>query len=422
MKKTGTYRHMTQGRIARTITFAAACACVALLQIAKPAMADHNGTDGALDIPGQTDYLEDQLNDNWLPAIPAMADQLTDVMIHQIFGIGALLDAKDELETQRLIDQLRAEAHKNYKGSEQMCRYGTNVRSLAATEMKARSNQLLLGQVMQQRLTLRGGSGSERGRFFDQRSRFDQFRRIYCNPEENNGSLISASIPDSNICITAAGGVRINNDIDFTRMLDTKNTLNIDFTDNTLTDDEQDILALSRNLFSHELLDYKIDSVLARADNFEVITAMRSLHAVRSVAHNSFSHMVGMKARGTGTVGNFMTKVMEELGVPAGEINQMIGNNPSYFAQMEVLTRKMYQNATFYTNLYTSPENLKRTSVALQALQIMHDRDRFEGSLRREMLISMILEMKLREAQDVVVSNIAGNKRSASGDPLPVSP
>ncbi len=421
MRMTGMHKHMTQQGIARSI-LAATCACIAFLQAIPPAHADHMGFDGALDIPGQTNYLDDQLNDNWLPAIPAMADQLTDVMIHQIFGIGALLDAKDELETQRVIDQLRAEAHKNYNGSEQMCRYGTNVRSLAATEMKARSNQLLMGQVMQQRLTLRGGGGSERGRYFDQRSRFDQFRRIYCSPEENGGRLVNASIPASNICMTTAGGVRINNDIDFTRTLDTKNTLNIDFTDNTLTDDEQDVMALSRNLFSHELLDYKIDNVMARADSFEVITAMRSLHAVRSVAHNSFAHMVGMKARGTGTVGTFMTKVMEELGVPTTEINQMIGTNPSYFAQMEVLTRKMYQNATFYTNLYTSPENLKRTSVSLQALQIMHDRDRFEASLRREMLISMILEMKLREAQDVVTNAITGKKRAATADPLPVTP
>ena len=82
---------------------------------------------------------------------------------------------------------------------------------------------------------------------------------------------------------------------------------------------------------------------------------------------------------------------------------------------MEMLTRKMYQNPQFYTNLYTSPENLKRTGVALQALQLMHDRDRFEGSLRREMLLSTILEMKLRESQEVVEKLIADRAGNPTG-------
>lgn len=382
--------------------------------IAQPSLADHDGTDGALDQGSQQSDLEDALNDNWLPTFPEMADQFSAVMIHQIFGIGAILDAKHLLETQRLLGQLRAEAYKNYEGSDQMCRYGTNVKSLAVTEELARSNKRILSQVLQQRLTLRGGSVGERGRYFDQRNRFDQFRRMYCDPQENNNAFRDADMPTASVCLTAAGGPRVGNDIDYTRLLDTRMTLNVNFTDNAMTDDEQDILALARNLYSHELLEFKADDVIARQGNANTIMETRSLHAVRSVAHNSFSELVGMKAAGSGTVGPFMGRIIEELGVPAAEINQFLGANPSYFAQMEVLTRKMYHNPVFYTNLYTTPENLKRTSIAIQALQIMHDRDRFEASLRREMLLSMILEMRLREAQEVAAGDIAGRTSASS--------
>ncbi|MCM2344226.1 MAG: hypothetical protein NDJ24_06675 [Alphaproteobacteria bacterium] len=380
------------------------------------ALADHNGTDGALDQGTQQQDLEDQLNDEWLPTIPEMADQFSAVMIHQIFGIGALIDAKHQLESQRLLAQLRAEAHKNYAPSDLMCRYGTNVKSLATTEERARGNKQILTQIMQQRETLRSGTAGEKGRGFDHRNRFEHFRTMYCNPEENGGTLWNAQFPSASICRTAAGATRINNDIDFTRMLDTRFTLDINFTDGVMTDDEQDILAMSRNLYSHELFEYVDEDLLNRENNIENITDMRTIHALRSVAHNSFAELVGMRATGTGTVGPFMGRMIQELGVPAAEINQFLGANPSYFAQMEVLTRRIYHNPNFYANLYTTPENLKRLSTALMALQIMHDRDRFEASLRREMLLSTILELRLRDTQEVLESDTAGRLNTSTRD------
>ncbi len=370
----------------------------------------------SIDTPGQADYLEEQLTDRWMPTFPEMSDQFSATMIHQIFGIGAIIDAKHQLETQRLLAQLRAEAHKNYAASDQMCRYGTNIKSLAVSEERGRANKRILSQLLQQRLTLRSGSVAERGRYFDQRNRFDQFRNMYCDPDENNGAMRSADMPDTSICLTAAGGPRVGNDIDFTRLIDSRLTLDINFTDNALTNDEQDVLALARNLYAHELMDYKADNVMARDGNSSTIMELRSMHALRSVAHNSFSDLVGMKARGSGSVGPFMSKIVQELGVPEDEIKHYLGDNPSYFAQMEVLTRKMYQNPVFYSNLYTKPENLKRTGVALQALQLMHDRDRFEASLRREMLLSTILEMRLRETQEVTESDLGGRKNSSARD------
>lgn len=366
----------------------------------------------SLDRPGQRASLEDALNNNWLPTFPEMSDQMSAIMMHQIFGIGAILDAKHQLETQRLLGQLRAEAHKNYAGSEQMCRYGTNVRSLVATEEQARANTRIFTQMLQHRESLRSGSASERGNYFDQRNRFHQFRTRYCDPRENNAKMRDADIPESNICATATAGPRIGNDIDYTRMVDSKMTLDVNFTDSTMTDDEQDIMALARNLYAHELPDFKADDTLSRQGNTVNVLDVRSLHALRSVAKNSFASIVGMKASGSGTVGPFMNRIMEEMGMVDNPA-QYLGENPSYYAQMDVLTRKMYQNPVFYTNLYTKPENLKRTGVALQALQIMHDRDRFEASLRREMLLSTLLEMRLREAEMIVRAGVTSRATSA---------
>lgn len=380
---------------------------VGALLLASAAPAEAGGSPSPqLSIDRQNQLLVDALNNNWMPTFPEMSDQMSAIMLHQIFGIGAILDAKHQLETQRLLGQLRAEAHKNYEGSEQMCRYGTNIRSLVATEERARANKSIFTEILQHRQALRSGSVSERGNYFDQRNRFDQFRNRYCDPRENAGQMVNADIPNASIC-TSTGGPRMGNDIDYTRMLASRLTLDVNFTDDVLTNDEEDILALARNLYAHELPEYKSDDTLSRQGNTANILDTRSLYALRSVAENSFATMVGMKAAGSGTVGPYMTRIIEEMGMTA-DVQQYLGANPSYYAQMDILTRKMYQNPTFYTNLYTKPENLKRTGVALQALQIMHDRDRFEASLRREMLLSALLEMRLREAEMIVRAGVTG--------------
>jgi hypothetical protein len=133
-----------------------------------------------------------------------------------------------------------------------------------------------------------------------------------------------------------------------------------------------------------------------------VYMAMRSAMAMRSVAIDSFSHIVGMKTKGNDNVAPYIKRIVLELGMQPDEVEEFIGGNPSYFAQMEVLSKRMYQNPVFYTNLYDSPENVQRTGVAMQAVKLMQDRDRFESAMRREMMISLILELKVREYQDTV--------------------
>jgi hypothetical protein len=115
-----------------------------------------------------------------------------------------------------------------------------------------------------------------------------------------------------------------------------------------------------------------------------------------------------MKASGDQTATPYLKNMVKTLGVPEAEVSSYIGENPSYFAQMELLTSKLYQNPAFGTNLYTSPENVKRIGVTLQAIKVMQDRDRYEASLRREMLASLILEMKLRKRQEALNNRLVG--------------
>ena len=74
----------------------------------------------------------------------------------------------------------------------------------------------------------------------------------------------------------------------------------------------------------------------------------------------------------------------------------MLGENPSYYAQLEILAKKIYQSPDFYANLYDKPANVERKSVALKAIELMLDRAIYESQIRQEMTMSVLLSSRLR--------------------------
>lgn len=86
-----------------------------------------------------------------LPAMMKMTTQLASVGIYQMMGIGMQFDAKEQLETQQLIQKLQARAYNEYSPSVEFCSVGSNTRSLAASDEKARHNVLALSEIALER-------------------------------------------------------------------------------------------------------------------------------------------------------------------------------------------------------------------------------------------------------------------------------
>ena len=89
---------------------------------------------------------------------------------------------------------------------------------------------------------------------------------------------------------------------------------------------------------------------------------------------------------------SFMKSFMRDFGLSDTEIIDTLGERPSYYAQMEVLTKKLYQSPDFYTNLYDKPANIDRISASMEAIKLMQMRDWFHAATRREMLASLLVE------------------------------
>jgi hypothetical protein len=132
----------------------------------------------------------------------------------------------------------------------------------------------------------------------------------------------------------------------------------------------------------------------------------RSVAAKRSVAMNSFSAIAGLKSSGDEEVAQYLKRVVTELGITDNEVDFVLGEKPSYHAQMEVLTKKIYQNPVFYTELYDKPANVRRKGVTIRAINLMQERDIYDSLLRSEAILAVTLETMLADEHDRVAGKI----------------
>ena len=351
---------------------------------------------------------------NYVIALQMMTQQLEQVMMHDVFMIGTLIDAKQQLETQRNFQTLTAQAHKDYQPSDTMCQIGSFIKSVPAAEAKAAFDKQALNSIlMQDYANAKNTSGAE-GYAIDIMARIKQFREVYCDPADNNNGLSYMCEWDQSHTLKGSIGAsdhaRENKDIDYARTMESPLTLNIDFSKGTKTNDEEDIVAMARNLYWPRSLESAQWKGL-NAD-FRVYMDARKLFAIQNIAHNSFIQIAAMKSRADDGLGaaagwNFMKSMMREFGMNDADINKTLGDYPSYYAQMEVLTKKIYESPDFYTNLMDTPANIKRISVSLDAIKVMQQRDMLESLQRREMLDSMMVEEELAKPVDRINGQMA---------------
>lgn len=370
------------------------------------------------DTPVTIDHITDEfiLHRRWLiksvweahmlPAMMLMTEQISAMALQQMAIIGTMFDAKHQLETQRLLQDMQAQAHKDYQPSKGMCEFGTNTRSLAASDRNSDLTQIAIAARQQSRNLLNGDGISGSGIRDDSRSRMAMFRNFYCNKADaGNGMDTLCNNTDT---------TRMNRDVNFTDVINQENTLEIDYSDAAITADETDVLALISNLYGEELIPYIPEDKMATQDGRVIKQGAsaymdaRALHAKRSIAEASFAAQAAMRAQGTSNIQPYMQAILEEMGIPEDQALERLGERPSYKAQMELLGKTLYQTPNFYTELYDKPSNIERKIVAMQAIELMQRRDAYRSKLRREANEALILETYLIEEQREI-ENIIGD-------------
>lgn len=329
-------------------------------------------------------------------ALMMWTNELSAAGMAQLYAVGAFFDAKHGMETHRLLQMKMADAHRDYHPDVEMCTIGTAARGLGSTSRRAELTAYALVQNQIDRLTnARNGSGLM-GPSLDRTARFEQVKRRFCDANDDGGQMAYF------VCTTPPTSAGRNADIDYGRMVIDPWTINVDLTDGTRTEEESDLLALASNLYAHNIPPPFPDDLFNSDRGKTYALALRSIAAKHSVATYSFASLIGMKTAGSAaSAGNaqYLKAVLDNLGGDAGETQQIVGPRPSYYAQMELLTKKIYQQPQFYTNLYDAPASVERKSAAIRAIRLIQDMDKFNSALRTEQNLSVLVEMYIDDMQ-----------------------
>ena len=338
---------------------------------------------------------------NYINPMQLMAEHMSAVAMQQTQIIGSFFDAKLQLENQRTHQKLKAEAVKDYHPSEQMCRVGSYVRSLASAQSKMEHDLLSINKTLIQTYMNEANMSSDSGEEGYYESRLELYKRAYCDTSDNDKGLdrLCKHGPNPADIGATIDKKRVNKDVDFSRTAEMPYTLDVDFTDANTSKDETDVIALARNLYWPNAFSQVKEKVIVKNSKYYV--QARQLMAFASLAHNSYAKYIAMKSSAPEPVAGaqpgwaHMKTMLRELGMSDIDIETMVGERPSYHAQMDILTKKAYQNPNFYTNLYDKPANIDRISASLDAIKLMQLRDHYDSSLRREMLASGLVQNQL---------------------------
>ncbi|MEM8833506.1 MAG: hypothetical protein AAGB32_03085 [Pseudomonadota bacterium] len=354
-------------------------------------------------------FVNDYFTENLQRAMGLMASQLSTTLMQQVQIIGSFFDAKHQLESQRLFQTLTAQAHKDYHPSEALCSFGTNTRYLAHSKRRSDMGKVAFSRRMMQRQMNQADGLSEDNDRSDMRSRIDDFIEKFCD-ERSGGRDEDGIITMAILCGGSSPDAdQINADINYTQTIENKLTLDAEFATaeegEEHTNDEESVFALSANLFAHDTMpDMDADLLSMGAGGNPTDLAMlyldlRSMAAKRSVAQNSFAAITSMRVSGDPSAGPFLKAILAEMGVDEDQINQKLGEDPSQFAQEEVMMKLLYQDPTFYINLYDKPANIERMNTAMLALEIVQDRNIYESLLRSEATLATLIETLLLKDQ-----------------------
>lgn len=95
-----------------------------------------------------------------------------------------------------------------------------------------------------------------------------------------------------------------------------------------------------------------------------------------------------------------MQAILTEMGLKEGDVTTLLGERPSYDAQMKMLTKQLYQTPEFYINLYDKPANIDRKIVSMQAIGSMQNRDKYLSQRRIQQMSAVWLDTYLDDTEE----------------------
>lgn len=276
----------------------------------------------------------------------------------------------------------------------------TFARGLSKTTLRLHETKVSSGDLNMEKVLARSGTLANKGAGALEKWRTDQMLKIYVDDAQQGGLLKGA----------AKGSDRADRDVDISRSLLGRTTLDVNFADNTLTEDEEDLLALKENLmpsstFSLSTMRDLTSPEAQQRDLPELLTSA----ARKSIIESSMNTIIGQRSLGSDVSKDQMQALLvDRLGYDADSplVKEMTGE-ASYEGHMEALTRYAFQDPNVYIDLIGQPEMIQRAIVAQSAIRNMQQYDIYASMERAENLTALWAWMATRPMHTQVQNELS---------------
>ena len=354
--------------------------------------AQFNG--GADDGPGIPPF-HYEFQEFWVNALMRMTEQLTVTMMMQASMFGQFLDAKHQLETQRMQQMHQAEVQSKFHPSEQMCSMGTVTRHLTQSESEMKVARQGFEKLIRDRDLATGRNMTFKGQQSDKLTRIERYKQYHCNVLDNGTGL-------EQICGGSGAPGDINADINVYHTLYAPKTIEIDMRDPAVSPQERNMYSLMDNLFLPQANPYIPPTV---ANSERITSSIQDLHAnsaKRSFLRSTFIEAIAPKISGPEFENDatpYIRAYYQDMGLPDDEITELIGERPSYTAQMDTVRGWMKQPDFISTLQSDSPANAERTKTGMMAGALLQDMDTTDMKSRNQANLSMLVEAAIVEEE-----------------------
>ena len=352
-------------------------------------------------------------DDNLLPALMKKTQQQDATRFKVSEGRSHISDARSFTRRVQAIRQEDYNAWRDAKPSEGLCTIGSSVQSLRASQTFSKMNTSLIADMATKRLM--NNDRYVRRPSDDIDYRFAVYQREHCSSSENGGTM-------GPVCKSGAnGGSRPGNDVNFIGLIDNAKTIDLGYESGEITPIATDISSMASLLYGNQVFPEFKDSWLSnnnvnRETGDNLYMAVRSNAAKYNLAVSAFAQEVGERAAGDPAARPYLEAIAQSMGMPQDEIDQYLGDRPSYRVQMEFLTKNIFQDPQFYVELGENEVNVEQKSAMLFAISNMLERKIYETAVFNELLLSSIVGAEIDKEQDVVNSKLQSAIKGVSSN------
>lgn len=359
------------------------------------------GGGGGIGLPGGVlAGLSGLVAQTYIADLQDMTRQATKSSQSQVSDLSALTDNSRQYKIETHRRARKADTENNLRPSNRVCEMATLSSNIQSSEEISEATQAAASQDLFSKMNNRPGTITGDGEYESLKRHITEM----CD----NGQLDPSTNGVSGLktCPEGMGDQNYSANTDAYARLVAPKTIPANLSDTDVTAGDKNTMALLSNLTVITLPESGKEEFNTQA-GFSANTRLDSVRAKQSLVYKAVTDYAAEKSMGPGgPAAAGMKKMYLDNGVAPADVESYVGNNPSKYAQEDVLMNKSFLDAKSIADTQETHENVLRNRAVTRNMVTKNDLQILERMEMQEMLLAAILTDMVEKEMEYVTDKI----------------